>query len=340
MDKRWTIGDYTFTINPDNAKSKFTIVGDDAKTLNGNIISQPSFFKKELSLSSIIFGYNPRQQKITSLLDDYAVYTTHCIYTVNLAQKKIRKLNKDSLALIEEVSYTQTGSFVGFDICTANGAYYALVSYAGSDATVYLIDTLGALVSTKTFNLNFTSLTGFKYLFGYFYFLSSDGYLLKFDTDGFLKITSRFPLHMGGTTTYSGLTTTDDGRLNLVTIMTYQGATTERFVQTIDINKLSTMCSFLINISPTAIKSIFCVENQIAFLHIGGELSHYLMNDAHYKVLLLEQTLTTNPKLKMVDNNGVIDTFNVKNYQVERINDSFSKFRVQINGEIVDRGGN
>jgi hypothetical protein len=99
------------------------------------------------------------------------------------------------------------------------------------------------------------------------------------------------------------------------------------------------MCSFAINISPTAIKSIFCVSNQIAFLHNGSEFSYYLMNDAHYKAILLEKTLTSSPMLRLTDNNGVIDNFNVKNYQIERINDSFSKFRVQLNGEIVERGG-
>lgn len=140
---KWKYGNYEFRINPSSVSNSIDFVGDELRTLNGALVSQPTGTKESYEVDAVF--YQPRTRAISevSLAADYVDLYNAKYYCINKSNIRIDIYNSNmSYASSISLSAIANKNFKGIDVvndgiwilCRDEGVadYITKINHAGT----------------------------------------------------------------------------------------------------------------------------------------------------------------------------------------------------------------
>lgn len=186
MSERWRIGSYEFKINPNSYSEQYEMVGDTVTTINGTIISQPTFVDESYMISSIFFQPRPRILSEVATNGTNVCMANNRYYFYNQTDRKIRRYNTN-LVLEATVTVAGTDSFVAFDVSGAVGSEtYYMVTGDTTSAKLCLVNNTGVTSSYGTLMVG-EQITGIKRYDTRYYVITKSGKIYRYNF-GYVQI--------------------------------------------------------------------------------------------------------------------------------------------------------
>lgn len=150
MNQRWKYGNYTFRINPNGHDTKYSVVGDDVRTLSGAVISQPTGVTEGHSVQAVF--YQPRTRIINELSLSSASFIAYGnnLHALIAASQSVNVYSEDLSTVISTISLSSipSTSYVGFDV--SSGYLWVAIDAGTTAKQFYKINPSGTVVASFT----------------------------------------------------------------------------------------------------------------------------------------------------------------------------------------------
>lgn len=326
MSDRWKLGSYTFEINPSDYSENITIVGDNAVTLGGFIVSQPTLVKEEYSFSSTFWQGNPRILNTVSMPNGSGIkMLSGNYYVLNNSTKKIDVYNTGYSSL-KHISVSGN-NLTSFDVAPVETCY--VVENLSSSQILHTVTS--STQSTKTISGLSGNVTGIKFYNNNLWMVTDKDILYNTDMNfkilNSVNLPSISPNYLG----YRGLGI--GGSYLLVTMNTSDMSG----VYHIDMSTGSIVNAFSI---PTMMNLLDVVYDGTNFIFINdqNQLVFTNGNTVLADIYTIDNQIKTSGTLTMVDDMGVNRTITVSQFNPQRVDGYMQMYKVDITGTKVDRG--
>lgn len=337
MSDRWQFGSYTFKSNPTDYSENISYVGDTVVTLNGNVITQPTYVQEKYQIQSIFFQHRPLIRNIVAVSNANAIeFKNNKFYELDSKNAKVNVYNSNfALQKSINVVSTYSNAYTSFDVDTSENIY--LSTWDGQISHMVKVNSSGTLVSDGTYRSGY-KIVAIQNYNGQLYVVTSDSVLHMLN-----------PLING---------TYNDNKSSSLPYMPpdqlgYQGATIiDHYIVVsyfsdwvsgayhIDLNNGATVNHFELP-SANIVNDICYDGNNFVFLDkSNNQLVYSNGNTVDVDVYELRLQLDTQGMLLMTDDMGFDVYVFANDYTVNRDDTNIVKYQVSIDVEKVDRGMN
>lgn len=175
MSSRWKFGQVQFRINPSSTSSTVSQVGDNARTLGGAVISQPTGYIETYRMTGRV--YQPNAKVLREITMPNTQFIKHYrnngnIYILNTASSRIEEYDKNFNNIRNIPISTQAYmGYVGFDV--HNGNFYVFSKVSSTEEMIYRLSLNGALVGGISNRVPVGPPLGFAFVGDYLWRLTS-----------------------------------------------------------------------------------------------------------------------------------------------------------------------
>lgn len=328
MKRNWKLGDYTFTINPNGYSEQIEVVGDNAVTLDGTIISQPTLTKETYDIKSVFFQYRPR------ILSDIYIakasgieFVNNLLYVLNKEDSVVDVYSKNlaskkkSITLPPEIPID---SITSFDVDKNEKVVLADTN------NVYTL--VSGVVSTVSVNNILGDISGLKLIGSYIWIVTSSFYLYKLSPSdmtviNFLRLPDISYMSYG----YNGLTYYDS-----YIIIPFTGNDSSG-VYYVDISNGAIVNNFELPYK-FDINDIAYNGDEFLFLSSDKTVKISTKNTVLSDLYELEMQIKGRGYLDLIDDMDVRSRVMVNDYSISRDETSLKKYTVNLSVTRIDRG--
>lgn len=331
MSDRWQLGSYTFVINPNKYGESGSYIGDNAVTLDGTLISQPTVVEEQYNFSSTLYQGMPRILSQVSVPNGSGIeIMSGNYYILNNNTKNIDKYNSN-LALLSStaLSSTNTGqNYTSFDV-DPSGNFYAVEDLIGGQ---YLHTVTSSSKTFKTISNVSGVVKGIKYDSGNLW-LITDKYIL-YQTDTNFNIINQVtlpyidPAYLG----YKGMTIIGN---YLVLVFNSSDITG---VYHIDKSTGIIANAFSLPNYTQILDVAYDGQNFVFITNLSSQLVYTNGNTLLADVYTIESNIRNNGYLYMIDDMGVNRKVTVSNYSIDRQDGYLTMYNIQLTVSKIDRG--
>jgi hypothetical protein len=332
MLERWRLGDYEFRVNPNRAGQRIQMVGDTVKTLDGTVISQPSFAKKTYSLESKFYQHRERVIEEVSIVGDAIEAKGEFIYTFNFQDKIVRRLNK-SLSEETILATLTTPLPVSFDVTTLqDGTPVFWTVEDGAPNKIHKFDETGTLSQSIVVDSAGT-VRGIKVVDDGIWVINSSSELYKVDMSGNNLKYTELPFISYSEVGYKGMTIEGDYIIVSYTNDGHSGA------YHVNMDNGNTVNHFGLKID-AEVQDIAIDGDKYLMTFNDGIMRSTKGNTLMLDMYNLERNIRNYGFVDLVDDMGVRVRVYVSDYSIDREEGNLHKYSVSINATKVDRGVN
>lgn len=329
MSKKWKLGGYEFSINPNKYGEKIKIVGDTAISLDGTVISQPTSISTTYNMSSVFFQHRPRINSEVNLGEYVGIeYAGGFLYTLDNTNNTIKKYSKN-LSSIEESKQLLDNDYICFDIDYQNNIAWVVDVYS----EIHGISMDGSVSDVHYATSVVGSIVGIKLLGGFVWVVTRSSLLYKLNKDN-MSIISGVDLpnieyiDVG----YRGMTAEDNFLIITFNNKEHSG------VYYIDSDNGNIVNTFFISkdvkfydVSYDGRFFVFMKYEEDKILYING-------NTVLLDLYIFEREIKKKGFLDFKDDMGVTKRVVVDDYSISRMEGNLNKYKVNISATKVDRG--
>jgi hypothetical protein len=316
----YKLGDYIFTIAPNKRQDEVEYVGADVITLSGRQIFQPSYYKKNLNLSSIIWQPMPKTLSSTPLSVDFIGMDTNNIFMLTINNKLLQVFNYNFVLLNQLTLTVDLTGCVGIGV----GADYFYILTAPNSIILYIFNKNNlALVETRTLSF-INSVQCFTAVGDKIYIIDGSNNIVLYDViQATSSLVGRLPFVVGG---YQCITYQQQGFF-LVTNFFVNKSTWYVF----DVQKLYLVDTFVFNDQNKGIFLGFIDKNNVYFYDTSKYLWKIYLNLVECDLFLLKKALSYG-SVNLVDNYNRTIKFNIDNMEIKRLSNLFKAYEVNLTG--------
>lgn len=337
MADRWKFGNYTFQSNPTDYSESLTMVGDTIITLNGNVITQPTYVTEKYSIQSIFFQHRPIINSVVGISNAYAIeFKNNKFYVLDNYNAVIHVYNSNFILQksINVVS-SYANMYTSFDVDSSENIY--LTTWDGQSSHIVKVNSSGTLVSDVIYSRNSKAVAIQNYS-GQLYVVTSNSLLHSLNplyngayTDGAV---STLPLMPSDQLGYQGATIVD----NYIVVSFYSDGVSGAYH--IDLNNGVVVNHFELPVANSVNDICYDGKNFIFLDKSNNQLLYSNGNSVDVDIYELKQQLDTQGMLLMTDDMGYDAYVFANDYTIDRQDDNIYKYQVTINVEKIDRGNN
>lgn len=329
MSDRWQLGSYTFVINPNGNNENISYVGDNAIALDGTLVAMPTARQEQYSFSSVLFQGMPKITNQITMPNGIGIEViSGNYYSLNNTNKRIDKYDSNFSLLGSTIVGANTGvNLIAFDV-KSDGSFLVV-----DDATS---QTLYTVTSGNTGKATITgldgSVQGLKNYNGYYWMITSNNTLYQTDTSFNIINSVSLPYISPDKTGYRGMTISNG---YLVVSMNNSDMTGAYHI---DMSNGNIVNAFslpnyieIYDVAYDGNSFIFITKNNNQLLYTNG-------NTVMVDIYNIENNITNNGFLYMVDDMGVKRKITVGSYSIERQDGFMQKYNINLNVTKIDRG--
>lgn len=331
MSDRWQFGSYTFVINPNKYGETVSYVGDNALTLNGNLISMPTVTQEVYTLSSTFYQGLPKIISQVSVPNGSGVkLLSGNYYILNNITKKVDQYNSN-FGLIKSITIPLSGgsNLLSFDIAS-NGSIYAVDDAVGGQH-LYTVPTSGSTTISTIRNVGGKTV-GVKYDSGNLW-LTTDSRML-YETNMSFSILNQLslPYIEPQYLQYKGM--------EIVGNYIVQTFNSSDMTGAYHIDKYTGIIANAFSLpSYTPVLDVtYDGKNFIFMTQTGSQLLYTNGNTLLADIYTLESNIRNNGGLYMTDDMGVTRDIAVSSYNIDRVDGYLQMYNIDLQVNKIDRG--
>lgn len=336
MSDKWKFGSYIFKSNPTNYSENLSYVGDTVVTLNGNVITQPTYVQEKYQIQSTFFQHRPLLRNIVAVSNASAIeFKNNKFYELDSKNAIVNVYNHNFvLQKSISVSYGYANKYTSFDVDTSENIY--LSTWDGSMSHILVVDSSGNLISDGTYSVG--EIVAIQYYSSQLYVITSNSILHKLNpihsgmyTDALSANIPKMPIDQLG---YQGATIIDH-----YIVVSYNSNGVSGAYH-IDLNNGTTVNHFELPVSNVVNDICYDGTNFVFLDKSNNQLLYSNGNTVDVDVYELRLQLDSQGMLLMTDDMGFDVYVFANDYSINRDDTNIVKYQVTIDVEKVNRGMN
>lgn len=328
VSEKWQLGNYTFTINPNKYGEGYNYVGDNAVTLDGTVISMPTYVQEQFNFSSTLYQGNPRLLNQVSMPNATGIkLLSGNYYVANNNTKKIDKYNSNFSLTTSYNTGISSGNILALDIAP-NGTMYALDDL--SSQQLHTITSVSGNTSKSISNIA-NKVEGIKYDNSNLWMVDKDGILYQTDMNFNINMEVTLPYIDPEYIGYRGMEIVGD-----YLVVTFNSSDVNGAYH-IDRTTGSIANAFEVPTNPNIYDITYDGKNFV-FLTSNNQLVYTNGNTLLADIYTIENNIRNNGYLYMTDDMGVQKMVTVTNYTIDRVDGYLTMYNIQLIVTKIDRG--
>lgn len=328
VSEKWQLGNYTFTINPNKYGEGYNYVGDNAVTLDGTVISMPTYVQEQFNFSSTLYQGNPRLLNQVSMSNATGIkFLSGNYYVANNNTKKIDEYNSNFSLTTSYNTGISSGNILALDIAP-NGTMYALDDL--SSQQLHTITSVSGNTSKSISNIT-NKVEGIKYDNSNLWMVDKDGILYQTDMNFNINMEVTLPYIDPEYIGYRGMEIVGD-----YLVVTFNSSDVNGAYH-IDRTTGSIANAFEVPTNPNIYDITYDGKNFV-FLTSNNQLVYTNGNTLLADIYTIENNIRNNGYLYMTDDMGVQKMVTVTNYTIDRVDGYLTMYNIQLIVTKIDRG--